>query len=283
MPFDLSHIKPLDPANLTDYHVHCDYSAHAHGTIAEYCEAALRRNLAEICFTTHYDTRPGSEMIDCFIRINSELKRGSPELLAPYVEDVRKAHDEFYGCGLSVKLGVEFGWWAGCEESAEKLKDMYEFDYMLCGLHEIDDINICSSKVDRHLARIGAEDLLREYYRRMTDAARTGLFDTLAHIGYYRRHGLGFYGDIMHTGHGPYLEEFFEALKSTGTGLEINTSALRHGLDDYYPSLSIITAAKRAGVTVARLGSDSHSPEQIGYDFEGAAPLVADYMPYYEE
>jgi len=283
MPFDLSRIKPLDLANLTDYHCHCDYSSDAQGSITEYCEAALRRGLAELCFTTHYDSKPDSQMSDCFIRINGDLRRGTPENLAPYVEDVLKAHDDYYGRGLSVKLGVEFGWWEGCEESAVRLKETYPFHYMLCGLHELGDINICSSKVDKHLARISAEDLLEQYFRQMTVAARTGLFDTLAHIGYYRRHGLGFYGDIMNSGHQQYMNEFFEALNSTDTGLEINTSALRHGLDDYYPALPFVTAAKRAGVKVERLGSDAHSPEQVGYDFEGAAPLVADHMPYYDE
>jgi len=280
---DLSSVQPLEIPHQTDYHCHCDYSADAEGTIKEYCEAALKRGLAEICFTTHYDTKPDSTMCDCFIRIDGKLFPGSPERLAPYVRDVRAAHDEFYGYGLTVKLGVEIGWWEGCEESTALLLTAHDFDYVLGGIHELGDINICTSKVEQNIARLSGEELIEQYFRQAILAARSGLFTSLAHIGYYRRHALAYFGDIINTAPAQYLPDLFDALKATDTGLEINTSAMRHGLDEYYPPLPIINAAKKAGVTVARLGSDAHRPDQVGFDFEGAAPLIAEHMPYYDE
>ena len=76
-------IQPLYTPQLTDYHMHCDYSVDAIGSIRDYCEASLKRRLAEICFTTHYDLNPESDAIDCYILINGQKHRTSVEHLAP--------------------------------------------------------------------------------------------------------------------------------------------------------------------------------------------------------
>lgn len=269
--------------HLTDYHVHCDYSTDAVGTVSDYCRAALKRGLAEICFVTHYDTNPRMISGDCFVRIKGADYRAAPEHLAPYVEDVHRTHDEFYPLGLMVKVGVEIGWWEGCEETVQEVIERYPFDFVLCGIHEVGDVCICSRKVEENLGRVTPEWLVEEYYRQATAAAGTGLFDALAHLTYYRRYGEQYYGAIINELHEPYLAALFAALKRGNTGLEINTSAIRHGLGEYYPPPKIIHAARRAGVRIERLGSDAHRIEQIGLDFDAAAPLVAEHSPYYGE
>jgi len=109
MPSENHGLTPLPTPGLADYHCHCNYSIDADGGIEEYCEAALQRNLAEICFTTHYDTNPATSSTDAFIRIGGENRPATPVSLEPYVADVRRAHDRFYPMGLSVKLGIEIG------------------------------------------------------------------------------------------------------------------------------------------------------------------------------
>lgn len=276
-------IEPLRTPHLTDFHVHCDYSVDANGSIRDYCEAALQRRLAEICFTTHYDMNPASESIDCYILVKGKRMRTSPEMLAPYVEEVHQAHDEYYPRGLAVRLGIEIGWWPGCEETVTAVTNKYPFDYILCGIHDVGDICICSRDIPRHLGRVTPEWLVEEYFRQATIAAETGLFSAIAHLTYYRRFGQGHYGEIINRLHEPYLPEFFEALMRTDTALEVNTSAIRHGLRDYYPAIRLVNAAKRSGVRIERLGSDSHLPSQLGLDFDAAAPLIAEHAPYYGE
>ncbi len=112
------------------------------------------------------------------------------------------------------------------------------------------------------------------YYREVVGAARSGLFNTIAHLDYYRKYGELYYGPSVHQAHRPYMSEVFLALKDSGTSLEVNTAARRKGLNSFYPQTETINAARRAGVDVIHLGSDAHAPDQVGADFEEACLLV---------
>ena len=271
----MSLIQPLHIDGLSDYHCHCDYSIDAVGTIEEYCEAALKRELAEICFTTHFDSNPNADGFANFIRIKGENKPAIPENLAPYVNDVLAAQEKYYPLGLSVKLGLEFGWYANCEEKVTRLKEWYDFDHLLVGVHEIKNICFCAaSTYEQCFADISMEQTVEDYYRQVVDAARSGLFTAVAHLDYYRKYGELFYGAGIHQQYKQHASDVYAALATSGTAIEINTAARRKGLDSFFPSMEMLNAARRAGVDVLFLGSDAHAPEQVGFDFETAAHLV---------
>jgi len=273
-PLDL---RPLPMPGASDYHVHCDYSIDAEGTIEEYCEAALRRELSEICFTTHYDANPGSDGKDSQIRVNEKLLQVTPDNLRPYVDHVQQAAIQFYPKGLSVKLGVEIGWFPGCEESTSQLLERYPFDYVLCGVHELD--NQCFCCRDKFRERFGdytIDRIAAAYFEQTKAAIESGLFDCIAHLCYYVKYGAEYFGEQILTVHQPYLPSLFDTLIRHGVGLEVNTSGIRRGSGDYYPMVSVVNAARKAGVAVEKLGSDAHRPEEIGADFEAAAALVPD-------
>ncbi|MDZ4723069.1 MAG: histidinol-phosphatase [candidate division Zixibacteria bacterium] len=267
-------LKKLTTEALSDYHCHCNYSIDAEGTIDEYCEAAITRGLKELCFTTHYDINPDTTGDGNLIRVDGEEIPATPENLAPYVDDVRRAAKSYSGQGLTVKLGVEFGYYPGCEESARKIKERYELDYLLCGIHELNNICFCCRhEYGNCYKRFSLEQMLEAYFTDMISAAKSGVFDTIAHFDYYKKYGSIYYGPDVFTAHRPFLPDVFSACLKGHTAIEINTAALRRGFDTHYPSLEIIRAAKEAGVNVVRLGSDAHKPEHVGWDFDNANQL----------
>ncbi|MEW6049448.1 MAG: histidinol-phosphatase [Candidatus Zixiibacteriota bacterium] len=269
-------VTPLEIGGLADMHCHCDYSIDAVGTIDEYCNAALERGLAEICFTTHYDSNPNAEGDANHILIGGKRKPATIDNLAPYVENVQRAREEYYPLGLAVKLGLEFGWYPNCEKEVEKLKNCYPFEYVLCGVHEIDNVCFCCVKeYERCFARFSVEQMAERYFGDVITAARSGLFDTIAHLEYYRKYGVQYYGqqEIANAWR-PHAAELAQALQESGTGLEVNTAALRKGLNGYYPQVNLVNALRRIGVEVQHLGSDAHTPEDVGYDFDAAASLI---------
>jgi histidinol-phosphatase (PHP family) len=269
-------IEPLHHRGLPDYHCHCDFSIDAVGSIDDYCQAALLKGLVELCFTTHFDTNPAASRNENLIRIKGQDKPATIDNLAPYVDDVLAAGDRYYGMGLMVKLGVEIGWYPGCEELVSRLRERYQFDHVLCGIHEID--NICFCCQDRYRAcfeRFELGPMLEAYYGQAIQAANSGLFHAIAHLEYYRKYGEAFYGPSIATAADPFLPDLFAALISSDTALEINTSGLRRNMKGYFPSTPILTAAKRAGVEVTFLGSDAHQPEHVGFDFDTAVHLLS--------
>ena len=274
---DFNPIEPLNTPGLTDYHCHCDYSIDATGTVDEYCEAALRRGLAEICFTTHWDTNPVGGGQDNVIRVAGQPRPAVPDNLTPYVDDVHRAREKFAPLGLSVVLGLEFGWYPDCMEAASALKDRYSFDYFLCGIHELEGRCFsCEHCYPKCFPHYSVEQLIEKYVGEIEAAARSGLFDCIAHLDYIRKYGEAYYGpQLNELLLARLVEKAFSALIVGRTALEVNTSAIRRGFADNFPRVTIVNAARRAGVEVRYLGSDAHSPDQVGYDFDAAASLVS--------
>ena len=280
---DTTDITRLATASLADYHVHCDFSVDAEGTIEEYCAAAVKRGLVEICFTTHFDANNAVGFSDNFIRVNGTEVPATIENLKPYVDTVMAAKDEWMARGLLVKLGVEYGWFENCEEQAKELFAAYPFEYRLCGIHTLKNKCFCSKKsFAENMGHYAMEEFVAAYFEQAVAAARSGLFNTIAHLGYYIRHGHGHFGDGILTEHKKHLEPLFDALLATNTALEINTSASRHGFDHFYPMTDLVNAAKRAGVRIAHIGSDAHRPEQVGWRFDQAAALAPETQVYCE-
>ncbi|MCP4685358.1 MAG: histidinol-phosphatase HisJ family protein [bacterium] len=273
-------VEPLFLDGLADYHCHCDYSIDATGSIDEYCRVALARGLVELCFTTHYDANATSGDGASFIKVKGKDQPANPDNLAPYVEEVLEAHDRYYPLGLSVKLGLEFGWYAGCEEEVAQLRGRYPFEYFLCGIHELENICFCChDRFEACFSRFSVEEAVDKYAAEVAAAAETGLFNTIAHLDYLRKYGQNFYGpqiDDLFLSRG--TESVFNALKRTGTALEVNTAGMRRQPADYFPRVKLLNQARRAGVDIRYLGSDAHRPEDVGYDFDAAASLITDHV-----
>ncbi len=268
--------------SLADYHVHPDFSFDAEGSIAEFCIAAEKKGLMEICFTSHFDTNPILSDRARSIKVNGDYLPHTVENFKIYVDAVLKAAEEYYP--PLVRLGVEAGYYPGCEKNLERLFDSYPFYYRLGAVHEVDNIEICyGSRMEEHSKKIKLEDLADRYFALVTQAVETGLFDAIAHLDMYKKYGLKYYGDKVLKIHRGRIEPLFEAMVSHEVGLEINSSAIRKGHSEYYPTMEIVNMARSAGVRILAIGSDAHRPEEVGYDFEAASALAWELYPYCDE
>jgi len=269
---------------LADYHIHPDFSVDAEGSVEEFCEASLSKGLAEICFTTHYDCNPKLAPEDKVIRIDGKIKPQSIENMAEYVKEVHRAHEQFYPLGLMVRCGVEVGYYPGCEDEIQKLFSTYPFHFKLAAIHELDDINICKREAMKKTAEeMDIHEFAERYFRLVQMAVEGRLFDAIAHFDYYRKYGREFYGDELMTIHREYVPDVFESMKNYDVGLEINTSAIRRGESEYYPSMDIVNLARSAGARIMAIGSDAHHPDQVALDFEVAAGIAYELFPYVDE
>jgi histidinol-phosphatase (PHP family) len=272
----------MDGCSLADFHIHPDFSFDAQGTIDEYCLAANEKGLGEICFTTHYDTNPAIAADDRRLKVNGKLIPATVENMKPYVEAVLEAAEKYYP--PIVRCGVEVGYYPGCEEEIARLFETYPFYYRLCAIHEVGDIELCYDKsMNEKSKEISLEKLADKYFEIVNKAAASGMFDAIAHIDIYKKHGLRLYGDDVLTIHRGRIETVFETMVKNEVGIEINTSGLRKGLNEYYPTMDIVNMARKAGVRIMAMGSDAHRPEDVGYDLEAAASIAYELFPYTDE
>ena len=250
---------------LADFHIHPDYSIDAEGDIDSYCRQALSLGLRAICFTPHYDPNPRRTKYDGYWRYRGKRERVSDKIIESYIDDVRVADSAYRDRGLRVYRGLEIDFFSGAEREAEKIRSKFDFDFVIGSVHCLDDIAISNSReVSSYFSRKTVDDMADDYFELLAMAASCTEFDSLGHLDYYTKFGREFYGDdIDRIGIDRY-DPVFEKLVKSGVGIEINTRQFRGGMKIFHPDESIIRKAIKAGVKIVSIGSDSHSPMDLG-------------------
>jgi len=245
---------------LPDYHIHTCRCGHATGEMKEYVERAIELGLPEIGFADHIPMYWLAEKKrDPGIAMTSEQL---PEYVAE-VEKLRAANPE-----IPIRLGIEADYIPGREAELEKILKAYPFDYVLGSIHFIDGWGFDNpAYIDRY-RHCDLDALYRRYFQLLQQAAQSRLFDIMAHPDLIKKFGYKPQGDVQ----GVY-EETARVFAETGVCVEINTAGLRAPVEEMYPSFGFLQACRNHGVSVTT-GSDAHTPEQVGYQFDKALELI---------
>jgi histidinol-phosphatase (PHP family) len=263
-----------------DSHVHPDFSIDARGSIRDYCQRAFEIGLYEITFTTHYEILPDRKDQMGFFRIDGKEVPAGPEAVKRYIDEVRTVGEEFFPSGLKVGCGLEVGWDRRVYDRLAKDLEAFDLDFVIGSVHDVLDTPILEREFGpQFFANHPIDFWIGEYFRLAEEIAESELFDVFGHFDCYKRFGLVAYGDAIKTAHEPFAESLFAKMKQHNLYMELNTAGIRHNLGEYYPSMSIVNAARQAGVRISSLGSDAHNPEQLGFDFENASLLVHELLP----
>lgn len=261
---------------MTDYHVHPDFSLDAHGGMQDYCRAAMQRGVAEVCFTTHYEPDPARTDIE-WVRVQGQLVSPHSDWPESYFEELARCRSDFPD--LAVLAGVEVGYEMGLDGRIADFLQRWPFDFVLGAIHLLDHVAITSGtelpETRRQLLPLGPEAVLDRYFRYLKSAAGSGLFDCIAHIDIWRKYLADMFGTDLDALARPHIEPALKVLAASGTGIEVNTSAMRRGQAEPYPRWQIIKQAHKAGITVFTVGSDAHRPEALGSDISSAVASLA--------
>jgi histidinol-phosphatase (PHP family) len=116
------------------------------------------------------------------------------------------------------------------------------------------------------------ENIWRRYFETLGEAARSGLFDVLAHPDLVKVWGADRpcpEGDLRR-----YYELAIDGIAESGIAVEVSTAGLRKRAQELYPAPAFLEMCLEAGAPVA-LSSDAHRPEDIGADYDQALELLA--------
>jgi histidinol-phosphatase (PHP family) len=251
---------------LTDYHLHlrpdgADATAAEHFTaenVDRYLAAAREAGIEELGVSEHvYRFREVLEIWDHPFWI----EQATDELDA-YCEFVRTT---------PLKLGIEADWVPGREEQIAALLDARDFDYVVGSVHFVGERAVDDDAWDVWEGPAAPDEIWRRYFETLADAARSGLFDILAHPDLVKVWGKGRPrpdGDPRR-----YYEPLVEAVAESGIAVEVSTAGLRKPAGEIYPAPELAAMCVEAGADFA-LSSDAHLPEQVGYEYERAVELM---------
>ncbi len=255
---------------LTDYHLHLrpdelaatpsEYFTAAN--VERYREAANERNIAELGVSEHV------------YRFSQSLSVWQHPLWREFAHDDLDEYCGFVREETNLRLGIEADFIPGAEDRIANLLDGRDFDYVVGSVHFLADHALDMDDYSVWGTGRSPEDIWRAYFLALGEAARSGLFDILAHPDLVKVWGSAHPGRPLPEGDlRSYYELAIEGIAESGVAIEVSTAGLRKRAQEIYPAPALLQMCVEAGVPVA-LSSDAHRPEDVGADYDLALELL---------
>jgi histidinol-phosphatase (PHP family) len=254
---------------LTDYHVHLrpdgagtlasDYFTPAN--VARYREAAEERGIAELGVSEHvYRFRQALDVWQ-----HPFWRENAHDDLDEYCDFAREQ---------GLRVGVEADFVPGREDRMANLLDGRGWDYVVGSVHFVGDEAVDHPDWDVWATRsVDPEKVWRRYFEMLGEAARSGLFDILAHPDLVKVWGADRprpEGDLRR-----FYELAIEGIVEGGAAVEVSTAGLRKPVGERYPAPPFLAMCLEAGCPIA-LSSDAHYPEHVGFEYGPTVEWLAE-------
>lgn len=249
-----------------DQHLHSWNSFDSQANPIDNCVAAVYSGLRGITFTEHFDTHP-EDWKTC-----------------RYDEDRIKQHmsvlRERFGDRLFVGKGIEVCYQPHLMDGIESFLESTSFDMVMLSVHWA-----AGRPIHEEAGWKGNwRSRTREYLNTVLEAVKmcqqlheSGQrpFDVLGHLDLAKRYSARYCGMYDIEAGEKIVDEILEACIAADLAIEVNTSTLRTGLDEPMPGQWVFEKYARMGGRRVTLGSDAHSPEDIGANFTDAARMLS--------
>jgi histidinol-phosphatase (PHP family) len=255
---------------LTDLHVHLrpdDEGTTAaeyftSDNAARYREAADERGIEELGVSEH--VHRFSQALDVWQH---------PFWRASAVDDL-DAYCAFVREETDLRLGIEADFLPGREDRTANLLETRDWDYVIGSVHFLRDeaVDMRGSAWDVWRSA-DPEKVWRRYFETLGEAARSGLFDVLAHPDLVKVWGGEAprpEGDLRR-----FYDLAMDGIAESDVAIEVSTAGLRKPVAEIYPAQPFLEMCLEAGRPVA-LSSDAHVPEHLGHEYAHATEWLGD-------
>ena len=254
---------------LTDYHVHLrpddlGASAAEHFTAANadrYRTVAAERGIQELGVAEH------------IYRFSAALDVWEHPLWRRFAIDDLDAYCEFVREETDLKLGIEADFIPGREDRMAGLLERREWDYVVGSVHFLGDRAVDYDKYDVWTSGQSPEKVWATYFEWLGEAARTGMFDILAHPDLVKVWGPERprpEGDLRR-----FYDRAMEGIAESGVAVEVSTAGLRKPVGELYPDTAFLEMVLDAGNPIA-LSSDAHTTDQLGFRYDEALEVLSE-------
>jgi histidinol-phosphatase (PHP family) len=252
---------------LTDYHVHLrpderENTAERFFTRSNaerYRDAAAERGIDELGVSEHiYRFRQALEVWE-----HPFWREHAIDDLDDYCAFVRGETD--------LKLGIEADYVPGREDRIANLLEAREWDYVVGSVHFVGDESLDTEEFTIWTQTASAERIWRRYFETLAEAAKSGLYDILAHPDLVKVWGKDRprpEGDLRR-----FYYPAMEVIAECDVAIEVSTAGLRKPVGEIYPAPAFLEMAIDAGKPIA-LSSDAHTPDLLGYEYERTVKML---------
>ena len=253
---------------LTDYHVHlrADEDDSPPGSwlseanVERYLAAAADAGVEELGVSEHV------------YRFRQALDIWRHPFWEESATDDLDAYCEFVAAG-PLRLGIECDYVPGAEERTAALLEARPFDYVIGSVHFVGERAVDHPGWDVWEGDGDADEVWRRYFEALAAAARTGLFDLIAHPDLVKVWGRA--RPLPDGDPRRFYEPAVEAIAASGSAVELSTAGLRKPVGELYPARAFAELCVEAGIPFA-LSSDAHLPEQVGFEYAAAVAFLED-------
>ena len=252
---------------LTDLHVHLrpddlDRTAADHFTPANaerYVEVAGERGVEYLGVSEHV------------YRFREALSVWKHPFWIENATDDLDQYCDFVRDQTELRLGIEADFVPGREDRMANLLEARDWDYVIGSVHFL---------LDRALDMRGEwdvwrsadpEKVWRRYFETLGEAARSGMFDVLAHPDLVKVWGADSPrpdGDLRR-----FYDLAMDGIADSDVAIEVSTAGLRKPVGEIYPAPAFLEMCVDAGRPIA-LSSDAHQPEDLAFRYDEALELL---------
>ncbi|MGZ8475907.1 MAG: histidinol-phosphatase [Candidatus Limnocylindria bacterium] len=248
---------------LTDYHVHLrpdddgarpETYAFTAANVDRYLAAAEAAGIGELGVSEHVH------------RFRQALAIWDHPFWVQSAQDDLDAYCDFVRT-TPLRLGIEMDYVPGREDRIANLLGTLDFDYVIGSVHFVRDKAVDFDVWDVWDTVGDPDQVWKLYFDTLAEAARSGLFDILAHPDLVKVWGSA--RPAPRRDPRFYYEPVVEAISESGVAVEVSTAGLRKPVGEIYPAAGLAAMCVEVGAAFA-LSSDAHVPEDIGYAYERA-------------
>lgn len=248
-----------------DCHTHTQFSVDSEADINDMIKRAIELGLAAYAITDHcecnfwYPKEHYSAEEAVFAHDYFNYSRDF-EASVSAVTALKERYADF-----NLICGIEMGQAMLDIEAAEKIANDKRLDFIIASVHQIKNEQDFYYIDYSNMTMNEIYDLLERYFVEIYELCKWGNFDVIGHLTYCIRYMK------MRNGINPNLSRFddiiaesFRELITKEKGIEINTSGIRQGVGETFPSLKYIRLFRDLGGEIITVGSDAHNAADLG-------------------
>ena len=244
-----------------DFHTHSHFSNDSNAPMLAMAEGAKSIGLKGICFTDHVDFDYTNPQLNYEFSYNDYLNE---------LNSIKALVSE----NFEIYSGLELGLQPHLKEKNEAFLRDKCFDFIIGSIHLVGGKDMYDGS---YLDGITHNEAIMNYFRDMQQCVDNFRdFDVLGHLDGIRRYLYKNDSGFSYEVYKGLIHNILSQLINSYKGLEVNTSGIRYGLSSFHPLPDILKLYRFLGGEIITLGSDSHSPGTLGYEFRSAMDLLKD-------